>query len=191
MPSQRHVHWADNPLYTVEYLPVHHLLLSHLSDSPPTPYHADWTGAANAGGPTGMHYDSPRTHSTLEPTVCLDQPLSQGHRTLIEEGGRSIFPIIEGTVTGKLLGLLYFKYKLCTVEPILKDHPTNHKNGAFLARWFLVTGSFTLKCRTFCQKYLIFQDSHDSGLSRQVTLYIDKCGFHHLFIFMAFLSRNR
>ena len=45
-----------------------------------------------------------------------------------------------------------------TVEPVLKDHPILHKNMVSQDRWSLVTGSFTLKCRTFCQKLLVLQD---------------------------------
>ncbi len=46
----------------------------------------------------------------------------------------------------------------CTVEPVLKDHPIGHKNMVSQDRWSLVTGSFTLKCRTFHQISMIFQD---------------------------------
>ncbi len=41
------------------------------------------------------------------------------------------------------------------VEPVLKDHLNDHKN--ILSRQ-LVTGSLTLKCRTFCQKLVVLQD---------------------------------
>ncbi len=58
------------------------------------------------------------------------------------------------------------------LEPVLKDHPIGHENVVSQDR-YLVTGSITLKYRTFCQEYLVFQDmwSHGSGLSRQVSLY--------------------
>ncbi len=45
-----------------------------------------------------------------------------------------------------------------TVEPVLKDHPIGHTNVVSQDRWSLVTGSITLKCRTFCQVQLVFQD---------------------------------
>ncbi len=41
-------------------------------------------------------------------------------------------------------------------------------------RWSLVAGSIALKCGTFCQKYVVFQDRWSlmaAGLSRQVSLY--------------------
>ncbi len=47
---------------------------------------------------------------------------------------------------------------ITTVETVLKDHPIGHKNMGSEDRWSLVTGSFTLKCRTFCQKLIVFQD---------------------------------
>ena len=37
-----------------------------------------------------------------------------------------------------------------TVEPVLKAHSQN--------RWSLMTGLITLRCRTCCHKYLVFQD---------------------------------
>ena len=37
-----------------------------------------------------------------------------------------------------------------TVEPVLKDHPIDHKNVVCQDRWSLVTGSVILKCRYFC-----------------------------------------
>ncbi len=45
-----------------------------------------------------------------------------------------------------------------TVEPVLKDHTSGLTNVVSQVRWSLVTGSVTLKCRTFCQDYLAFQD---------------------------------
>ncbi len=57
-----------------------------------------------------------------------------------------------------------------SVEPVLNDHPIGHNDVVSQDRWSLPTCSITLKCRTFYQKYLIFQDSHGSGLSRQVSL---------------------
>ena len=48
---------------------------------------------------------------------------------------------------------------LCsTVESVLEDHPIGHKNMVSQNRWSLVTGSFTLKCVTFCQKLVVLQD---------------------------------
>ena len=46
----------------------------------------------------------------------------------------------------------------CTVKPVLKDHPTGHKNMVSQDRWSLVRGSFTLKCRIFCPKLVVLQD---------------------------------
>ncbi len=48
--------------------------------------------------------------------------------------------------------------KSTTVEPILKNYPIGHKNMVSQDKWFLVTGSFTLKCRTFCQELVVLQD---------------------------------
>ena len=45
-----------------------------------------------------------------------------------------------------------------TVEPVLKDHSIGHKYMVSQGRWSLVTGSFTLKYRTFCQKVIVLQD---------------------------------
>ncbi len=45
-----------------------------------------------------------------------------------------------------------------TVEAVLIDHPMDHTNVIFQDRCFLVTGSITLKYRTFYQEYLVFQD---------------------------------
>ncbi len=53
------------------------------------------------------------------------------------------------------------------VEPVLKDHPIHHANVVSQARWSLLTGSITLKCRTFYQEYLSFKTS---GLSWQWSL---------------------
>ncbi len=48
---------------------------------------------------------------------------------------------------------------LCsTVEPVWEDHPLGHKNMVSHDRWSLVTGSFTLKCSSFCQKLVVLQD---------------------------------
>ncbi len=60
-----------------------------------------------------------------------------------------------------------------TVEPALKDRPIGHKNIAYIDRWSLVTGSVALKSGIFCQgcgpsRQVV---SHESGLSRQVSLY--------------------
>ncbi len=45
-----------------------------------------------------------------------------------------------------------------TVEPVIQDHPIGHKNMVSQDRWSLVTGLMALKCRTFCQAYVVFQD---------------------------------
>ncbi len=45
-----------------------------------------------------------------------------------------------------------------TVESVLKDHPIGHKNVVCQARWSLVTGSFVLKCRSFCQSCVVCRD---------------------------------
>ncbi len=45
-----------------------------------------------------------------------------------------------------------------TVEPVLKDHPIGCKNVVCHDRWSLVTGSVMLKCKSFCQKCVVFQD---------------------------------
>ena len=44
-----------------------------------------------------------------------------------------------------------------TVEPVLKDCLIGHKNKVSQDRWSLVTGSFTLKCKT-CQSVVVLQD---------------------------------
>ena len=61
-------------------------------------------------------------------------------------------------------------YPICIVEPVLKDHPIGHKNIVCHDRWSLVTGSIILKCRTLI--YRICVVCQDSGLSRQVSLYM-------------------
>ncbi len=45
-----------------------------------------------------------------------------------------------------------------TVEPVLKDHPTGHKNVACQDKWSLVTGSVILTSRSFCQNCVVCQD---------------------------------
>ncbi len=48
-----------------------------------------------------------------------------------------------------------------TVEPVLKDRPIGDKNMHDIVsqnRWYVVTGSFILKCRTSCQKLVVLQD---------------------------------
>ncbi len=45
-----------------------------------------------------------------------------------------------------------------TLKPVLKDHPTGDTNMVSHDRWCLVGSSFTLKCRTFCQKLVVLQD---------------------------------
>ncbi len=46
---------------------------------------------------------------------------------------------------------------MCTVKPVLKDHHIGHKSMVFQDRWSLVTGSFTLMCRTVCQNLMVLQ----------------------------------
>ncbi len=53
--------------------------------------------------------------------------------------------------------MLYQDIYMCTVEPVLKDRPIDHKNMVSQDRWSLVTGSFTLKCVT-CQTRVVLQD---------------------------------
>ncbi len=48
--------------------------------------------------------------------------------------------------------------KKYTVEPVLKDHPTDHKNVVCQDRWSLVTASIMLKCKSFCQNCVVCQD---------------------------------
>ncbi len=72
---------------------------------------------------------------------------------------------------------------MCTVEPVLKDHPMGHTDVVSQDRWFLATGSITLECGTFipgvsCLSRQVV--SHGSGLSRQVLLYLDLRPFLHL-----------
>ncbi len=55
------------------------------------------------------------------------------------------------------LGILH-ALDIYTVEPVLKYHTIDHKNMVSHDRWSLVTGSFTLKCRTFCPKLVVLQD---------------------------------
>ncbi len=69
-----------------------------------------------------------------------------------------------------------FKDITHTVEPVLKDHLSGHTNVVCQDRWSLVTGStcsIALKCRTFCQEYVVFQDrwSLMAVVSGQVSLY--------------------
>ena len=45
-----------------------------------------------------------------------------------------------------------------TVEPSLKDHPIGQKNVVSQDKWSLATGSVILKCRTFCQECVAFED---------------------------------
>ena len=61
----------------------------------------------------------------------------------------------------------------CTVEPVLKDHPIGHKKCALSRQVVSGDSSVILKCKSFCQICVVFQDrwSHGSGLTRQVTLY--------------------
>ena len=40
----------------------------------------------------------------------------------------------------------------------MKDHPIGYKNMVSQDRWSLVTGSYTLECRAFCPKLVVFQD---------------------------------
>ncbi len=60
-----------------------------------------------------------------------------------------------------------------TVEHVLKAYLIGHKSLVAEDRWSLVTGSFTLKCRTFCPKLVVLQDrwSLTVVVSRPVSLY--------------------
>ncbi len=58
----------------------------------------------------------------------------------------------------RVQGMILIKRFINTVEPVLKDRPTGHKNMISQDRWSLVTGSVTLKCGTFCQEYVVLQD---------------------------------
>ncbi len=51
--------------------------------------------------------------------------------------------------------ILAVRWLWCTVEPVLKDYPIGHTNVVFQDKWSLVTGSVYIKCRTFCQEYLV------------------------------------
>ncbi len=68
-----------------------------------------------------------------------------------------------------IYGVYLWNAKCNTLEPVLKNHPMSHINVFSQDRWSLVTGSITMKYRTFRQEYLVFQDS---GLSIQVSLYV-------------------
>ena len=63
-----------------------------------------------------------------------------------------------------------------TAEPVLKDHPIGHTNVVSQDRWSLVTGSVTMKCGSFYQEYLIFQDR------RSVTAEVSQNRFHRMYI---------
>ena len=64
----------------------------------------------------------------------------------------------------------------CTIEPLLKDRPMVQKTYS-RSKWSLVTGWITLKCKTFCLEYLVFQDRWSLmavvslTVSREVSLY--------------------
>ena len=45
-----------------------------------------------------------------------------------------------------------------TVKPVLKDHPICYNHLVSQNRCSLVTGSMTLKCRTFCLEYVVLQN---------------------------------
>ncbi len=64
-----------------------------------------------------------------------------------------------GKVTNWLVYLTDTSYSpsKTTIEPVLKNHPIVDINMISQGRWSLVTGSVTLKCRTY-QEYLVFQD---------------------------------
>ncbi len=99
---------------------------------------------------TGYAYASTSFH--ISPVFCL----------------LSCFTIISYTLyTGQFYTHVY------TVEPVFKGHPIGHKNVVCQDRWSLVWGSVILKCGSFCQNCVVFQDrwSHGSGLPREVSLY--------------------
>ena len=54
----------------------------------------------------------------------------------------------------RLFTMKHFIY----LEPVLTNHPIGHKNMISQDRWSLVTGWFTLKCKTFCPKLVVLQD---------------------------------
>ncbi len=54
-----------------------------------------------------------------------------------------------------------------TVGSVLKECAIGHTNVVSQHGGSLVTGLITLKCRIFCQEYLV---SYGSGISRQVSL---------------------
>ncbi len=68
----------------------------------------------------------------------------------------------------KMTGAPILKYSGTCLERL----PIGRINVVSQDRWSLVTGSITLKCWTFCQEYLVFQDrsSHGSGLKTGVTV---------------------
>ncbi len=45
-----------------------------------------------------------------------------------------------------------------TVEPVLKDNPIGHKDVVCQDRWYPVTGTVILKCRSFCQQCVVCHD---------------------------------
>ncbi len=62
---------------------------------------------------------------------------------------------------------------ICTVKPVLKDHPIGHTN--VVSREVVFGDRFNyIECWTFCQKYLASRQvvSQCSGLSRYVSLYV-------------------
>ncbi len=60
-----------------------------------------------------------------------------------------------GPPIGSLHLLSFLRHTV--VEPVLKDYTMGHANVVSGDRWSLVAGSITLRCRTFRQKYVVFQ----------------------------------
>ncbi len=66
-----------------------------------------------------------------------------------------------------------------TVGSLLKDHPISHAIVVSQDSWSLVTGAISLKCRTFCQEYMVFQLqdrwSHVTVVCKTGTVYNSTC----------------
>ncbi len=77
-----------------------------------------------------------------------------------------------------------------TEEPVLKDHLMGLKSLVYQDRLclerphlYLMIGSITFKCKTFCQEYLVLSKMvvfHGSAFVRQVSLYNITCHIHVL-----------
>ena len=82
------------------------------------------------------------------------EPIRQGHMSLCHflPFGRRV-----GPVYARYTQAITYKWYsgTCLERP---PHCTGHKIVVSQDRWSLVTGSITLKCRNFCQGYLVFED---------------------------------